>query len=216
MKILKIHHWSGVLTIVILAGLLIFSLRFSHIQPALARESLSNFPYRIGSYRGTDLEITEAALQVLSPTEVLIRSYMDPQGNWMSLYIPFFEAQNDRSRIHSPKSCMVGGGFAFRDLKPYKLRYHEKEVTVNWVLTEKDGAQQIVLYWIQSQGRVMRDEYISKLYLILDAINRGRTDGSLVRCITPVKQGESVTDATRRVAEFAQMVMEEITKFIPD
>jgi len=111
---------------------------------------------------------------------------------------------------------MVGGGFQFVELKPYHLHYQGRDVVVNWVLTRNGDNQQVVLYWIQSRGRILTSEYIDKLYLMWDGVSRHRTDGALVRCISPVLPGEGLEEATERVASFAQMVMDQSQKYLPE
>jgi len=216
MNLPRLSILSSGLTLAALLGLGIFSQVFSVQKVELIREPLSDFPLQLGEYIGQDQEIGEQALGVLAPTEVLIRVYTNKDGRVVTLYIPFFEAQNDRSRIHSPKSCMVGGGFQFVELKPYHLHYQGRDVVVNWVLTRNGDNQQVVLYWIQSRGRILTSEYIDKLYLMWDGVSRHRTDGALVRCISPVLPGEGLEEATERVASFAQMVMDQSQKYLPE
>ncbi len=216
MKLPKISILSAAITIAILLGLGIFSKTFSIQKVELTRTSLEDFPTHIGDYKSQDIDIGEGALSVLAPTEVLMRAYTNPVGEMITLYIPFFEMQNDRSRIHSPKSCMVGGGYRFVEIKPYTLKHQGKDVTVNRVVTKRGNDRNVVLYWMHSRGRVMTNEYVSKLYLMWDQVFRQRSDGALIRCIGPVKRGESLEDATQRVAEFAQMVMDQAPKYLPE
>jgi EpsI family protein len=216
MKFPRISILSAGITAIILLGLGIFSQTFSVQKVDLVRESLEDFPTTLGDYRSQDIDIGEAALGVLAPTEVLMRAYSNSKGEMISLYIPFFENQNDRSRIHSPKSCMVGGGYRFVSIEPYNLKYKSRDVSVNRVITRRGDDRQVVLYWIHSRGRVMTNEYISKLYLMWDAVATHRSDGALVRCIAQVKRDESLEEATERVAVFAQMVMDEAAHYLPE
>lgn len=212
----KIPYWSAAITVVILLGLGIFTRTFSMQKVDLIRQPLRDFPMQIDDFQGRDLEIGDKALGVLAPTEVLMRVYTNSKGEVITLYIPFFEEQNDRSRIHSPKSCMVGGGYRFVKIEPFPLKYHGRSVAVNKVLTKRGNEQQVVLYWNHSRGRIMTGEYVSKLYLMWDQVVRHRSDGALVRCITDVHKGESVEKATERVAAFAQTIMDLSPKFLPE
>ena len=216
MKFPKISLLSAAITIVILVGLGIFSKTFSVQKVDLVRESLSDFPKQLGDYQSRDIDIGEAALGVLAPTEVLMRAYTNAAGEVITLYIPFFGVQNDRSRIHSPKSCMVGGGYRFVSVEPFTLKYGGKDVTVNRVITKRGSDKQVVLYWIHSRGRILTNEYVSKLYLMWDAVATHRSDGALVRCIAQVERGESEEEATNRVAAFAQMVMDQAPAYLPE
>jgi hypothetical protein len=48
-----------------------------------------------------------------------------------------------------------------------------------------------------------------------DALTRQRTDGALVRLITPVYAGEEAADADRRLAEFTQAIVPVLNEFLP-
>ena len=62
-------------------------------------------------------------------------------------------------------------------------------------LSDQKGVErQAVLYWYQGRGRVVANEYANKLWLMLDAARLRRTNGALVRLITPVHR-----HASRRV-----------------
>jgi EpsI family protein len=42
------------------------------------------------------------------------------------------------------------------------------------------------LYWYQGAHRVVASEYLSKLYLMIDALRYHRSDAALVRVIVPI------------------------------
>jgi hypothetical protein len=59
-------------------------------------------------------------------------------------------------------------------------------------------------------------EYSAKFYLVADAMRMNRTDGSLVRILTPIAVGrESTEDAERRVVGFADWVIPRLDDYIP-
>ena len=47
---------------------------------------------------------------------------------------------------------------------------------MNRYVIQKGVDRQLVLYWYQSHGRVVANEYWSKFYLIRDAVRLNRTD----------------------------------------
>ena len=53
-----------------------------------------------------------------------------------------------------------------------------------------------------------------KLYNFWDAITRQRTDGALVRLITPVYPNESVDDADKRLAAFTKEIVPVLNEFL--
>src|SRR5258705_135256 len=61
----------------------------------------------------------------------------------------------------------------------------QKVITVNRYVIEKGLDRQVVLYWYQSHGHVIANEYRSKVFMVLDAVRLNRTDAALVRVVTP-------------------------------
>jgi EpsI family protein len=78
---------------------------------------------------------------------------------------------------------------------------------------QQDLDKELVFYWYQGRGRVIASEYEGKFWMVADAITRKRTDGALVRLITPIKDGE--TKAFARLSSFAQDSFPEIERILP-
>ena len=59
-------------------------------------------------------------------------------------------------------------------------------ITVNQFVIQKGLDRMMVLDWYQSHGRVTASEYTARMYMVYDAMRLNRTDGALVRVITPI------------------------------
>ena len=90
-----------------------------------------------------------------------------------------------------------------------------RSITVNRAIMEKAGFRQIVYYWFPMRGRVLTNIFQMKVYTFWDALTRQRTDGALVRVITPVLSGEQVEDAEKRLQEFTKQIVPVLDGFIP-
>jgi EpsI family protein len=77
-------------------------------------------------------------------------------------------------------------------------------------------ARQFVIYWYQAHGRSVANEYMAKIHMVADAIRMNRTDGALVRVITPISPGESVSAARTRAEGFTMQITALLPRFIPD
>ena len=87
---------------------------------------------------------------------------------------------------------------------------------VNRVVIQKGEERQLAFYWYQERGRVIASEYASRLFLMLDAARYGRTDGALVRLLTPV--GSDAGDAERaasRLIEFVRTIFPRLNGYLP-
>ena len=87
--------------------------------------------------------------------------------------------------------------------------------TVNRYIIQKDRSKQLVLYWYQSQGRIIASEYSAKFYLMWDAATRRRSDGALIRIVTPIIQGDEA-GALQRAKSFAQHIFPLLPGYLPD
>ena len=79
----------------------------------------------------------------------------------------------------------------------------------------KNGIQeQLVLYWYQSRGRIISSEYLQKIYLVFDSITRNRTDGSFVRLIAPVHNGNEA-QVSEALKNFAIQIFPILMDYLP-
>jgi len=80
---------------------------------------------------------------------------------------------------------------------------------------EKGGYRQLSYFWFPMRGRILTNAWEMKIYTFWDALIRQRTDGALVRLITPVLQGEQVENAEKRLQEFTKEIVPVFDQFLP-
>ncbi len=91
---------------------------------------------------------------------------------------------------------------------------HESHRVGEYVIS--DGTdRQFVIYWYQAHGRSIANEYLAKIYMVKDAIKMHRTDGALVRVMTPIAPPESETTARARAEAFTRELGPMLPRFIP-
>jgi EpsI family protein len=168
-----------------------------------------------------DIPIGQDILDVLGKGDFLNRMYTSPAGVTqavpISLFIGYFPTQRTGQAIHSPQNCLPGAGWTF-DSKNYTDLtaenghvYHVGEYVIS-----NNGDRQFVIYWYQSHGRSIANEYAAKFYMILDAVRMNRTDGAIVRVITPMLPNEATDTARERVVRFTSKLATSLPGFIPD
>jgi EpsI family protein len=89
-------------------------------------------------------------------------------------------------------------------------------LTVNRAVIQKGLARQLVYYWFEARGRQMTNDYIAKAMTLYDALVMSRTDGALVRVITPIATGETEAQAEARLSQFLDEAVGELPKFVPE
>jgi len=188
-----------------------------------ASEPLSLMPRSFGAWTAQDIPLTEDTLEVLGKGDFLNRIYTAPStvpGNTVppvSVFIGYFASQRTGQTMHSPQNCLPGAGWTFDSQKYTRIQdINGKTYDVGEYVISNGESKQFVIYWYQAHGRSIPNEYVAKGRMVLDAIRTNRTDGALVRVITPVMPSESLQAAEARAIQFTQQMAPNLPRFIPN
>jgi EpsI family protein len=179
-------------------------------------EELSSFPIQVDNRRGVDQTIPRDELAVLGPGQFLLRDYVASGDPPINLYIAFFPSQRAGDTIHSPKNCLPGAGWTPLDSNRISVRRADGTwISVNRYIVANGDNRDLVLYWYQAHGRVTPSEYWAKIFLVEDAIRINRTDGALVRVITPILGTGDNRTAEARSLKFVHDILPMLDSYIP-
>jgi EpsI family protein len=203
--------------IALLAGTALFLRSRGRAETLPPREPLASFPLQLGNRQGKEIPIPQRILEVLGAGEFMERNYSrSPHEPGIDLFIAYFPSNRMGSTMHSPQNCLPGSGWApIESTRLQIARPDEGHIGVNRYLLAKGLDRMLVLYWYQEHGRAVASEYWAKFYLVADSIRTNRSDGALVRVITPIAQNESVASAQQRGVDFVQDVRPLLDKYIP-
>ena len=119
--------------------------------------------------------------------------------------------------MHSPRNCLPGSGWSFESSQYVTINdVNGKPHRVGEYIIANGDNRQFVIYWYQAHGRSVAIEYQAKVYLVSDAIRMNRTDGALVRVITPVYAATGVSAAREKAEGFVAELMPQLPRFIPN
>jgi len=189
----------------------------SHAEDIHPIKPLSIFPKQIGEWIGKEARFDQKVYDILGVDDSFLCSYKASGDRQVQLYIGFYQSQREGDLIHSPKHCMPGAGWNIIQTSIEELVLSGtnpgKMKTIKLIL-QKGAQKQIVFYWFQSRGRIITSEYMQKIYLVMDSITRHRTDGSFVRLISQVINGDEAT-ALKHLNEFAGILVPILSDYIP-
>jgi exosortase D (VPLPA-CTERM-specific) len=179
------------------------------------REPLARLSTQVGKWQGQPAEkLSDQILAKLGVDEYVSRFYFNPGHSQIHLYVGYYGQQRQGDTIHSPKNCLPGAGWlpvkSGRTVIPDAAG---APIEVNRYVIQKGLEKQVVLYWYQSHGRVIASEYWAKIYLVLDAIRMNRTDGALVRVISPAVDSEQT--AEQRSIDFVRALLPHLNRHLP-
>jgi EpsI family protein len=187
----------------------------SHGEAIVPRQPLRSLPFKLGDWIGIEQPLQSEVIRTVGVTDYTNRTYVRPAAMPVQVYVGYYASQRTGDTIHSPKNCLPGAGW-----DPIRSGYATihlsdgRNIVVNEYVIQQDQDKQLVFYWYQGRGRVVASEYAGKFWMIADAISRNRTDGALVRLVTPINGGEDL--ARERLIGFAQTLFPPLDKLIPN
>lgn len=182
----------------------------------VSRQQLKYFPRQIGSWRqqGDDVRFDEETEKVLRADDYVARNF-ESDGRSASLYVGYYLTQRSGATYHSPLNCLPGSGWVMSDggrvlITPANAPAFE----ANRYLIQNGNERALMVYWYQGRGRAVASEYWAKVDTVLDSVRRRRSDGALVRVMTPIEN--SPAEAEKIAVELAAQAAKELPAFVPN
>jgi exosortase D (VPLPA-CTERM-specific) len=182
------------------------------------RQPLSSLPMQINGWNAADSTLDQQTLDILGNPEYVLRDYKDPntQKPEIDLFIAYYATQKAGETPHTPAHCLPGAGWVVTEQEVTTLKHPDgSSFPVNRYVIEQGGERQLVLYWFQAQGREVANEYRLKYYLVANSIRLHRSDGALIRLMTPMYDGESAAAAQARVMQLGNPILQILANYIP-
>ena len=213
-----ISNWRFVATVALLTTTAIFLQARGHNETLPSREPLASLPYQLEDWTGTDVPLPQDVLDILGPGDFLQRFYQNIAVSqpYVDLFVAYFPSQRAGDTIHSPRHCLPGAGWLPTESGRTSITLPGRApFAANRYVMAKGDERQLVLYWYLAHDRALASEYWAKFYLVADSIRLNRSDGSLVRVITPLLPGEAVEVAQQRLLSFVGNVVPRLNRYIP-
>jgi len=211
------NKYARILTIVLViqAALFYASSRAENIP---SMRPLRDFPRDLSGWTMVQEGYFDDETQaVLKADDTLTRTYGSPKFQLIpSLFVAFFKTLRTGKTPHSPKNCLPGSGWE-REREDYldvTIPGMAEPIQVNRYIVSKGDQKSLVLYWYQTQKRVIANEYKAKIMTVEDAIRYNRTDMAIVRVVVPVR-GSNDAEAQQEAVEFVQSFFIPLRKYLP-
>jgi len=212
MKILRPPFVAMALSLLFCGASLLLANRSFH---APERETFALFPMQIANWSGAKEQFSSEIIAALKLEDYLLANFT-PRGELdpVNLYIAYYKTQQLGSAAHSPRTCIPGDGWEIESLSRTSVDVAGAQLEVNRAIIGKGTRKQLVYYWFDQRGRVLANEYQVKWFLFVDSLFKNRTDGSLVRVITPIS-GRDIQSAEKRLNDFLRAGYPRFRPFMP-
>lgn len=179
------------------------------------RKSFATFPTNIAGWHGRHSSIDPGTVHFLALTDYVLTNYINSNGRDVNFYVAYYASQRSGLSPHSPSVCLPGNGWQIAQFDRTNYRGNGLSFPINRVVMQRGSQKQLVYYWFEQRGMRIANEWWSKLYLLSDAIFKNRTDGALIRLITPIYPNEPENQADSRLHDFTQLVVPKLTGYLP-
>ncbi|PWE33036.1 VPLPA-CTERM-specific exosortase XrtD [Maritimibacter sp. 55A14] len=184
------------------------------------RDPFALFPQQISGWSGSSARLDPQVEKTLGASDYLNTSYIAPGGmSYVNMFVAFYDKQTDGSGIHSPEVCLPVGGWEIYSFDPTEITPGDTPYgtfTVNRAVIRKELSEQLVYYWFEQRGKRMVNDFSAKMSVLYDSLAMGRTDGALVRFVTPIRPDETEAEADARLQEFMALSLPRLPRFVPE
>ena len=181
-----------------------------------ARADLDGIVHEFDGWTHEKRQVQGETLEALGADDYIIADMAAPNGDNFNLYIAYLNMQRDGHSWHSPRQCIPGGGWKIlsHEILPTSLSNAEP-FKYNRIVIENRGYRQLVYYWYDQRSRKIANEFTMKFALLFDAVKLRRTDGAMIRIMTPVGRGEDIKEADARLTEFMDELQPKLPTYVP-
>jgi exosortase D (VPLPA-CTERM-specific) len=210
----KTYSYTPFIIVIFILLIALFTTKFvdSRDEVVPAHEGFISFPLQFNNWIGQHEKLDNRVINKLGMTDYLFVNFTGNDQIFVNLYVAYYETQRKGVSPHSPRVCIPGGGWEIADFRRDEVNGHP----INRVVIKNGDQEQLVYYWFQGRGRIIANEYLNKWYLFNDAIFENRTDGALVRYVTPVFPNETLEDADARIQLLMAQTGPELKRYIAD
>ena len=183
------------------------------------RKAFLDFPMQVDEWKGHSFPMKQIYIDTLRFDDYLLADYQRGTEPPVNLYLAYYRSQKKGRSVHSPSTCLPGGGWEIKSMETLDLEGMESNgspLRVNRVLIHKGEHRQLVYYWFLQRGRILTNEYLVKGYLFWDTLMRNRSDGGLIRLTIPVSSESNLDHEEDLLREFVKSVNPFMTQYIPD
>ncbi|MCB2129764.1 MAG: VPLPA-CTERM-specific exosortase XrtD [Rhodobacteraceae bacterium] len=183
------------------------------------REPLALYPRTIGDWQSVTFPLEPDVEKVLAADDYINAFFQNSAVEQpISLFVAWYDKQTEGQGIHSPEVCLPAGGWEVFSLQEVSLDLTDVgygAFKANRAVIQKGLSKQLVYYWFEGRGRRVPNDVRAKLAVLWDSLALGRSDGALIRYVTPIGPDESVEIAETRLLDFIRQSLLPMPRFVP-
>jgi exosortase D (VPLPA-CTERM-specific) len=192
--------------------------RPERVEPT--RDPFVLFPRDLAGWSGSMGALEPDIEKVLAADDYITATYAEPgEAGYVNLFVAYYDSLTEGEGLHSPEVCLPSGGWEVFSIDPHQVSLPGTvygTFSVNRAVIQKGLSKQLVYYWFEQRGKRMTNDYLVKASVVWDSLTMGRSDGALVRFVTPIGSNETEADADARMERFMAEALTALPRFVPE
>lgn len=192
----------------VLAAVPVQAAMMNRPQAVPDRPGLATFPLEVGAWQGQPASIDARTQNSLKASDYFLGDFVRANdGGVVNLWVAYYDAQLQMAAFHTPQQCLPGAGWEFVSLETVEgpvVVHSGQRFRVNRALVTNGRRSMLVYYWLEARGEQFTNGRLFKFANVQDSFLERRSDGALVRLITPLAPGEEEAVAEARLVDFMQ------------
>ena len=205
-------------TLVMTVGALVWQAIPPRPLAMVEREPFHAFPLQMGDWVSSMPQRMDAeTAKVLAADDYhSVTLHREGTAAPVDLFTAWYKDQMDGG-THSPTICLPSSGWEISGLQQIDAPADVAggPFTLNRAYIQKGLERMVVYYWYDQQGVRTASSYYAKLLMTVSKVQTGRSDGAIVRLLTPITPGESDEVAEQRLQDALRAVVEPLPRFLP-
>lgn len=210
------HFW--LLLAILLAGGVFVHWRELAGETKIERKPLRELSENLGKWEkfGKDERFQPEVESILRADDYLMRDYyLTGTTRAANIYVGYYHTQRTGATYHSPRNCLPGSGWTMTQPELIEISLPDgRKFTANRYFVQNEKDKLMMIYWYQGRGRFAANEYADKVLTVWDSIARRRSDGALVRVVTPIENSEK--ESIEAAIDLSAQLAVNLTDFVPD
>lgn len=199
------------IVLMFLFGLGIYMHGFAMPHDIPLKRGLTAFPYRIGSWNGSESKWMKGEDFFPNADSQLMRTYRNPSGGEIHLYICYFESQGWEKRLISFHDKPL-----FKGVKVFATELDSvRPQTVNRSFLIIDLTRYEIAFWYRFPSGDLTGRRDTKLKTIFDALIHRRNNGAVIVLAKPLHYRSEEASVSGELKDFLRVVAPALPEYLP-
>jgi len=163
----------------------------------------------IGEWRGEDIPVDKHTYELLETDNVLMRDYMNTQGDVINLYIIY--SRSNRKVSHPPEICLQGAGAVVVEKSIAQI---SPDLTATKLILEHKEFQDAAMYWYKAGDDFTNDYLRQQISVSAKRLLRRPVSVALIRVITRIKDQDRELAFIKLIA-FSRQILPLLHQYAP-